>query len=73
MNEKVWFASIATLGAVDVYAAYVKRDGTLSQASRELFRTNTTTGKVVWVSFWGCLTCWIIPHILNWPEDRLSS
>lgn len=73
MSNKGWISSIVALGALDWYAAYVKGDGTLSQCGREIFKTNTTAGKVAWVTAWGGLTYWIIPHIINWPEDRLSS
>lgn len=69
MKKQYWFGAIAALGILDLYCAYVKKEGTLSQGSRELFRTDTDAGKAVWFCCWGMLTAWIIPHISNWPED----
>lgn len=71
MDKKYWIASIATLGAIDVWAAYVKKDGTLSQAGREVFRTDTRTGRLVWAFGWGALTAWLVPHI--WKNIEGSS
>lgn len=68
MSKKFWVGSIAALGVLDWYCAYVKHEGTLSQAGREIFRTDTTAGKVVWVASWSGLTVWILPHIWNIPE-----
>lgn len=73
MDKKIWAGAFVVLGIIDVYAAHVKHDGTLSQAGREVFRTNTPVGKAVWVTGWTGLSAFIIPHIWKWPPDRLSS
>jgi len=69
MSKQFWLGSIAALGVLDWWCGNVKREGTLSQAGREVFRTNTPAGKAAWVTFWAGLSAWLIPHILNWPEN----
>lgn len=69
MKPEFWWGSIAALAVVDIWAAHVKREGTLSQAGRELFRTNTRAGKIAWILGWGGLSLWFVPHICNWPKD----
>jgi hypothetical protein len=66
MNKWCWISSIITLGILDVYADRRKKV-TLSQTARELFRTNTKPGKVMWVVSWLGLTTWLIPHI--WKNE----
>lgn len=69
MNKSFWYGSIAALAVIDLWCGQVKREGTLSQASRELFRTNTPAGKAAWIIAWGGFTAWLVPHISNWPEN----
>lgn len=68
MNKTGWIASIATLGALDYYFAHIKKHGTLSDAGRDLFRTDTRVGKIAWVTGWTGLSVWLVPHILKTPE-----
>lgn len=68
MKKEYWFGAIGTLAAIDIYAAHVKHDGTLSQAGRWLFKTHTKHGKVAWFVAWAGLSTWLVPHIANVPE-----
>lgn len=72
MDKKYWIAALAALGIIDYYAAFHKGGGTLSQAFREVFRTDTTLGKALWICFCIAFIRWFVPHILNWPEVRES-
>lgn len=69
MSRSKWFTIIAALGVFDWYASEIKQEGTLSQATRETFRTDTKIGKVLWYGAWAGLTVWILPHIGNIPEE----
>lgn len=71
MKRSMWIASIVTLGVIDVWAAHVKHEGTLSEAGRKTFRTDTRAGKVVWVCSWSALTVWFVPHILKQPVETV--
>lgn len=68
MKKEYWFGAIGTLAVIDIYAAHVKHDGTLSQAGRWLFRTHTKRGKIAWCIAWAGLSAWLVPHISNVPE-----
>lgn len=70
MPKRVWFAGIGLLGIADLWAAYVRHEGTLSHAIRETFGTDTTAGKARFALAWTALTAWLLPHIWSWPEDR---
>lgn len=42
-----------------------KSEATLSQATRQVFRTDTTYGKLAFILAWSSLTCWWVPHVLK--------
>lgn len=46
-----------------------RRDQTLSHATRRVFRTDTDSGKVIWITAWAILTHLLVPHIYNCPEE----
>lgn len=73
MKKEYWYGAILGLAVIDVYAAHVKHDGTLSQAGRTLFRTDTRAGKVVWAASWTALSAWLVPHIWNIPKDIVDT
>lgn len=68
MNRTAWFGGIAALVVIDIWAAHVKHDGTLSQAARETFRTDTSLGKAAWAAGWSGLSIWLVPHVWKWPN-----
>lgn len=70
MNRRAWAAGIGTLAAVDMYAAYVRRDGTLSHVVRETFHTDTVEGKVRLCLGWAAASALLLPHLCIWPKDR---
>lgn len=70
MTRRVWAGGIGSLVALDLYAAYVRHDGTLSHTVRETLRTNTAEGRVLLCLGWATLTAWLLPHLCVWPEDR---
>lgn len=72
MHKKYWIGAIAGLGILDWYCANVKHEGTLSQAGRETFRTNTAAGKIAWIVFWVSLSSWLVPHVIKWPEQVME-
>lgn len=72
MRREYWFASIAALGVLDWWCANVRHEGTLSQAGRETFRTDTVVGRAVWVIAWTALSAWLIPHIWRWPKQIID-
>lgn len=72
MSKNKWIGVLAILGIFDLYVAKAKGQGTLSQAGRETFRTDTRTGKVVWVLSWTALSVWMYPHILRWPKKIMD-
>lgn len=69
MNKKFWIGVFAVPAAADLYAAFVKHEGTLSQFGRETFRTDTAAGKAAWIASWAALSAWLIPHVCKWPQD----
>jgi hypothetical protein len=71
MRPRHWAAYIAAGVAIDIYAAYVRHDGTLSHAIRETFRTNTPAGRATFLALLGAGVVWFGPHICIWPADRL--
>ena len=73
MDKKYWFGAIGALAVIDIYAAHVKHDGTLSQAGRWLFRTHTRRGKVAWCVGWVALSAWLMPHIANVPDKIVDA
>ncbi len=72
MSRNKWFGLLIGLGIFDFYCAKVKGEGTLSQAGREMFQTNTRTGKVVWILSWTALSAWMYPHIIKWPKKIMD-
>lgn len=70
MRPRHWAAYIATGVVIDVYAAYVRHDGTLSHAIRETFRTNTPRGRAAFLATLGVGVLAFAPHICIWPADR---
>jgi hypothetical protein len=68
MDKEYWYATLGALAAIDIYAAHVKHDGTLSQAGRYLFKTHTKRGKIAWCVAWAGLSAWLVPHISHVPE-----
>ena len=75
MSKRNWIAAIGILGILDWWCANVKHEGTLSQAGREIFRTDTPAGRAAWLAFWAALSSWLIPHIWKWPKkiaDEIS-
>jgi hypothetical protein len=69
VEKKLWLTAFGAMAAVDLYCAKVRHGGTLSQAGREIFRTNTPAGRAAWIAGWTGLTAWLIPHIIKWPEQ----
>ena len=66
-----WFSAIGVLGLAD-WLLDRRHDGsTLSEVVRHVFHTDTLTGKVVFVAFWGRLSWWFIPHICRKRETEL--
>ena len=72
MKKHYWIGAISALGLLDWWCANVKHEGTLSQAGREIFRTDTAVGKGIWVTCWLALSAWMIPHIWNWPKQIID-
>lgn len=72
MDKKIWIGLIGGMAVADLWCAKVKRSGTLSQAGREVFRTDTKTGRIAWVVSWGALSAWLLPHIWNVPEEIID-
>lgn len=63
-----WVSVFATLGLVDLWLDSKHNGSTLSEVGRELFHTNTRTGRIAFVSAWVALSAWLIPHILRGPR-----
>lgn len=73
MNTKTWASIIGVLGIIDYFCAAVLKRGTLSQGFRNLFRTDTQTGKIVWGCFWIPFAYWFWRHVLKWPTTGKES
>ena len=71
MSPRAWRNVALALVAVDVYAAYVKHDGTASHAVRLAFNTDTPAGKVALCAAWAGLTAYVLPHWCTWPADKV--
>ena len=68
--RNVWLTIAAALIALDIWAARNNLEGdTLSECTRELFRTDTPTGRAALVGAWAALTAWLIPHLLRTKEQ----
>lgn len=62
----VWIGTIGGLAAFDYWCA--KNDvvgDSLSEVARATFHTHTVIGAAAFVTGWGALTAWLIPHILR--------
>lgn len=42
-----------------------KYENTLSHATRYVFQTHTLPGKIAFVTSWGALTWWFLPHVIK--------
>lgn len=61
-----WVTTLAGLGVFDLWLAKNATDGdSLSEVTRELFRTETPAGRATLVGAWAMLTAWLIPHLLH--------
>lgn len=62
----VWGAILGTGFAYEAYALLSKRDGdTLSERTREWFRTRTKPGRLVFSLAWCGFSIWFLLHILG--------
>ncbi|PPS89441.1 hypothetical protein [Streptomyces sp. MH60] len=61
-----WGVLLGAAFAYEMYGVFNKVEGdTLSERTRDWFRTKSTPGKVVFTAAWLGLTAWFIPHIIN--------
>ena len=74
MNSKVaWAAFIAGGVVADLWRARASDGSTLSQATRDTFRTDTRPGRLAFIAAWGSLAAWFSAHILEHPADSHRS
>lgn len=61
----VWGGILGTAFVYEMYGVFNKVEGdTLSERTRDWFRTKSTPGKIVFTAAWLGLTAWFIPHIV---------
>lgn len=70
MTPRGWAIVLGIPAAIDVYAAYVRHDGTLSHTIRELLDTDTTAGRLRLLGLWAGASALLLPHLMIWPADR---
>lgn len=64
--RNIWLGIAAALTVLDIWAARNQLQGdSLSECTRELFRTDTPAGRAALVGAWAALTAWLIPHLLR--------
>lgn len=72
-DEFLFWGGLAALGVAYEWRALRSKDAehTLSDVTRDVFRTDTHVGRIIWTVAWGCFSTWFSHHILNNPEPGL--
>lgn len=67
MNPDIVWGAILSVGAAyETYAILNKKNGdTLSERTRDWFRTRTKTGRAVFTGSWIAFSVWFLIHIIN--------
>jgi hypothetical protein len=61
----VWGGLLAAGVAYEAYGVFGEVEGdTLSEVTRQVFRTEHPVGKAVFVCAWAALSVWLVPHIV---------
>lgn len=68
-TDHLFWLALAAAGVVyEVRAVVGHPDLTLSDATRDVFRTDTTAGRIAFTCAWGAFASWFTHHILK--EER---
>jgi len=62
----LWIGWAAAFFAIELTAVFNKtHDDTLSEKFRDLFHTNTKTGRTIWAGVWALFSGLFLAHILG--------